>query len=278
MIGGVTRLSQTPTGSQNLHTISSSMPPPSQPRHASHGSTASEVTFPTRPDAYTATDLSIRPIDDLASTTSPPPSLPYPSLASAPRSSSTVGFIPPSAQRYQMPVSTSKSSGGFFSSIGRKASMKKGGFSPPTPTKVLMKRSPNVSADGAIQSPRQVHPPSIPGGPRAAPGRMHRAKTISVTPPPQPPAPKPAPDPSPARHSTQRLSSGRRPSIFSRSTSAAPQPPRIPDFEQQVNKLQDLLPHADRNILAGYLQRTGQDILAIGQYIEDEKNGTLRRD
>lgn len=50
------------------------------------------------------------------------------------------------------------------------------------------------------------------------------------------------------------------------------------DFHRQVSKLQDLLPNAERDVLAGYLRRAGQDILAIGQYLEDEKNGTLRRD
>lgn len=51
-----------------------------------------------------------------------------------------------------------------------------------------------------------------------------------------------------------------------------------PNFQRQVDKLADLLPHADRTILAGYLRRAGEDILAIGQYLEDEKNGILRRD
>ncbi|KAG9317264.1 hypothetical protein JVU11DRAFT_1458 [Chiua virens] len=35
---------------------------------------------------------------------------------------------------------------------------------------------------------------------------------------------------------------------------------------------------ADRNVLAIYLRRAGQDILAIGQYLEDEKNGTLQHE
>jgi len=48
------------------------------------------------------------------------------------------------------------------------------------------------------------------------------------------------------------------------------------NFICQVNKLAELLPHADRNILSGYLRRAGRDILAIGQYLEDEKNGTLK--
>jgi hypothetical protein len=49
-----------------------------------------------------------------------------------------------------------------------------------------------------------------------------------------------------------------------------------PEFIHQVDKLADLLPHADRLVLAGYLKRAGQDVLAIGQYLEDEKNGMLK--
>ena len=51
-----------------------------------------------------------------------------------------------------------------------------------------------------------------------------------------------------------------------------------PEFDRQVDRLAGLLPHADRDILAGYLRRAGQDMLAIGQYLEDEKNGSLRRE
>lgn len=51
-----------------------------------------------------------------------------------------------------------------------------------------------------------------------------------------------------------------------------------PEFASQVNKLADLLPHADREVLAGYLRRAGSDLNAIGQYLEDEKNGNLRLD
>jgi hypothetical protein len=50
------------------------------------------------------------------------------------------------------------------------------------------------------------------------------------------------------------------------------------EFVRQVDKLVDLLPHAGRAVLSGYLRRSGQDILAIGQYLEDEKNNTIRRD
>ncbi|KAF5369769.1 hypothetical protein D9758_001311 [Tetrapyrgos nigripes] len=51
-----------------------------------------------------------------------------------------------------------------------------------------------------------------------------------------------------------------------------------PEFARQVDKLHDLLPQAEREVLAGYLRRAGQDVLAIGQYLEDEKCGRIRRD
>lgn len=51
-----------------------------------------------------------------------------------------------------------------------------------------------------------------------------------------------------------------------------------PEFNSQVAKLADLLPQADREVLAGYLRRAGSDLAAIGQYLEDEKNGTIRRE
>ena len=52
---------------------------------------------------------------------------------------------------------------------------------------------------------------------------------------------------------------------------------QIPEaqFNVQLDKLAHLLPHADRSVLAGYLRRSGQDILAVGKYLEDEKNGTI---
>ncbi|KAI0786411.1 hypothetical protein C8Q75DRAFT_808397 [Abortiporus biennis] len=245
-----------------------------QPRHTSHGSMASEATFPIRPDAYTATDLSIRPIDDLSSTKSPPPSLPYPSLATTSRTTSvrsTSTIFSVTSQRYQLPTPVSGKSGGFFSSLGRKTSTKKNG-SPSAPNKVLTKRSSNTSSETHILT-RPLGPPSIPGGPRAAPGRMQRAQTISIS-PPMPVAPS-APEPV-SRRATQRLS---KPSLFNRSTATTTMTPaQTPEFEHQVDRLADLLPHADRTVLAGYLRRAGQDILAIGQYLEDEKNGTIRRD
>jgi len=75
------------------------------------------------------------------------------------------------------------------------------------------------------------------------------------------------------RHNTLN----RRPSQFDLSSERIANIELDPEFVQQVDKLAVLLPHADRGVLAGYLRRAGQDILAIGQYLEDEKNGTIRR-
>jgi hypothetical protein len=81
----------------------------------------------------------------------------------------------------------------------------------------------------------------------------------------------------------RRSNTLKRPSFFGRSAGpTAPEPEAeartSAEFTRQVERLADLLPHADKGVLAGYLRRAGQDILAIGQYLEDEKNGSLRRD
>jgi hypothetical protein len=77
----------------------------------------------------------------------------------------------------------------------------------------------------------------------------------------------------------RRSNTLKRPSFFGRSPNPSPEVdvPTSTDFTRQVDRLADLLPHADKDVLAGYLNRAGQDILAIGQYLEDERNGTVRR-
>jgi len=77
----------------------------------------------------------------------------------------------------------------------------------------------------------------------------------------------------------RRSNTLKRPSFFGRSAGPSPEldTPKDTEFTRQVERLADLLPHADKGILAGYLSRAGQDILAIGQYLEDEKSGNLRR-
>ncbi|KAG6866530.1 hypothetical protein C0991_003074 [Blastosporella zonata] len=242
-----------------------------QPRHTSRSSMISEVTFPRRPDASTATDLTVKTHD---LTPAPPPVLPYPSLANQriypARSSSIISNTPPNSIRSFAPSTPNSSKSGFFASLGRKASMssKKPGLpqiSTTSPARVLTKNPPASAAPRAINISNS---PVVPGGPRAIPNhRVARSQTYMPT--------------------TNSFSSnaptadalGRRPSLFDLSLS--PEPPVIdiaadPEFVRQVDKLVHLLPDADRDVLAGYLRRAGQDILAIGQYLEDEKNGTIK--
>ncbi|KAF9247011.1 hypothetical protein BU15DRAFT_39422 [Melanogaster broomeanus] len=242
------------------------------PRHISQSSTDSGVTFPRRADAYSATDLSARPTGDSSPPNAPPP-LPYPGLAAAPRSgpsrASTIIATSSSSSTRSMiaPSSAVRSSGGFFASLGRKTSVKKekeAPLAPTSPVNVLSKSPPRSEQP----SPRPANLPSIPGGPRAPPNRMRRSQTIILTPQ------NSSNGTSPQRSST----TARRPSLFNGRAGASPQDGHMSDadFNRQVDKLAALLPKADRNVLANYLRRAGQDILAIGQYLEDEKNGTLR--
>ncbi|KAK0190767.1 hypothetical protein F5146DRAFT_1223606 [Armillaria mellea] len=191
-----------------------------KPRNASHGSEASEATFPVRPDASVATDLSS------PSTPNSSIVLPYPTLA--PRSSSMKS--------------------GFFASLGRKASVSRTtGPQPPrqlahhpTPNRTVLTKRPTIS-------------PSVPGGPRAK--RMSRSHTMLLS------------TSTTSAHTTDE----------SDSKPVTPLTQDDPEFERQLDKLAVLLPHAERDVLAGYLRRSGQDIVAIGLYLDDEKSGRLRR-
>ncbi|KAJ7638574.1 hypothetical protein FB45DRAFT_1023352 [Roridomyces roridus] len=248
--------------------------PRSQVRHVSRSSMQSEATFPRRPDAMVATDLSTKPAD-IAPTA---PTIPYPALS--PRG--TGANVLPSSMRMLGATSPTPSSkaGTFFSSLGRKSSMSK--KERPNPmalalgsatTTRLVKPPPAVK-----NNPRPVvltNAPVVPGGPRAPPNRAMRTQSIMAG----------SPFSSNASMSVSDHMS-RRPSLFTPSTSSSSEARSTvsgasrgsPDFDRQVDKLADLLPQADRTVLAGYLRRCGQDIVAIGQYLEDEKNGTLRRD
>ena len=219
---------------------------------------------------------------------SPPISLPYPSLVTSPPSRSVQ--LPPvssSSRTYQVPLSdgstrTGRSATGFFASIGRRASLKKGS-SPPSPPRMLSKKTLQPSASPPVRPIQIQSSPAVRGGPRAPPNRIQRAKTFSVaaqSPPERQPQPPPQVSLTRSETTNTRTSiTSRRPSLFHRSVAPTPPSPPIgPEFEEQLDKLTDLLPHADRDVLAGYLRRAKQDILAIGQYLEDEKNGTLRCD
>ncbi|KZV71366.1 hypothetical protein PENSPDRAFT_751760 [Peniophora sp. CONT] len=206
------------------------------------------------------------------------------------------------------PASNHGHGGGFFASLGRNHSLKKDERTllpppqqPREPTRLIKAPPRPVQVQSA---------PTVPGGPRAAPHRMSRSQTLML-PAPVSSGNMSAPESAPANKTThqpqmrRRSNTLKRPSLFGgtrdrdrdrasgsggqspasvRSQSHAnpsPSPERDPvlaaDFQAQVDKLADIIPHADREVLAGYLRRAGQDILAIGQYLEDEKNGTVRR-
>jgi len=250
--------------------------PRSPTRNISESSTGSEVTFPRRPDAYLATDLSTPPSGDSSPPNAPPP-LPYPALAAAPHSGANrastmmTSSSTSSGRSLTSPTSYTKSPASFFTSLGRKTSLKKDKGAASTAPVIgrVLSRSPPRSEP----APRPVvipSAPSVPGGPRAPPHRMQRSQTIVVSPQ------SPSNTPVPHRSSTVV----QRPSQLSgRNTLSERGSPIDPDeFAHQVDKLSALLPKADRTVLGGYLRRAGQDVLAIGQYLEDEKNGILRHD
>lgn len=257
--------------------VPSTHSPRTQIRNISESSTGSEVTFPRRPDAYLATDLSAPPSSD-SSPPNAPPSLPYPALASAPRNGSNkastiiASSSSSSGRSLTSPTSLNKSPGSFLASLGRKTSLKKDkgvALIAPVIGRALSKSPPRQEP-----SPRPMtipNSPSVPGGPRAPPNRMQRSQTIVLSPQ--------SPSNGLGHHRSSTVVIQRPSQLSGRNTFSERGSPTDPDeFTRQVDKLAALLPKADKTVLGGYLRRAGQDILAIGQYLEDEKNGTLRYD
>ena len=231
-----------------------------QVRHTSEGSVGSEATFPRRDDAYVATDLSWK---EEETTLTEGPTLPYPALAQPGRMLSSKSFgglsASSSIRSIQSTPSTAKSAGGFFASIGRKASSKKEKISPGSPSKGL----PQPTSIPPPLPPRPIQisaSPSLPGGPRAPPNRLQRTQSV-VTPSRSSAA---ISSPSIERRMSRRLSIKHvsHSSALALSSSASHSEE---EFNKQVSKLADLLPDADRTILAAYLRRCGQDMLAIGR-------------
>ncbi|KAF4619413.1 hypothetical protein D9613_005376 [Agrocybe pediades] len=283
----------------HAHRGPSSRPFVPQPRQSSRSSVFSEATFALRPDATVATDLSQGAYGDISPTTVAS-SLPYPSLALNPlrsntqpaRSNSSVASgTPPSSIRSLVSTPSTKSTG-FFASLGRKASLstKRDRFPPPGSANNLHS-SPSSSSSGLmspvssrlanrsggstgngpstlnISRPINItNPPSVPGGPRAPNYRAQRSQTFTST-----FLPNTIPD------IDRDQAVGRRPSLFNISPDTVIDIHPDPAFTRQVDQLAAVLPHADRDVLAGYLRRAGQDMLAIGQYLEDERMGTIRQ-
>ena len=113
-------------------------------RHLSHNSMALKVTFPIHQDSYTATDISPQFMTDRSPSNSPTTTLPYPSLAHG------VGIWKHASRTFALDSSVASLSassrslgGGFFASIGRKASMKK---DHPLPSAAPIKLMPSRQA------------------------------------------------------------------------------------------------------------------------------------
>ncbi|KZW04049.1 hypothetical protein EXIGLDRAFT_13026 [Exidia glandulosa HHB12029] len=230
---------------------------PMQPRHVSNGSIASEATFPIRADAYLAQDLTPHDDTDLSPPTGPP-ALPYPGLASAVSARSALaakpGFSPSSSLRSIATSSSTggKSSGGFFATISRKASMNKkpGPPLPLAPQPSLTNRLISRRTTQALPQPRpvKVGPATIVGGPRDPPGpRMMRSRTVGAD-----------------AFAAVRQAAGN-------TTSSPVEPKAINDaFTRGLKGMADVLPNVDRDILAVYLQRAnGKEIEAIHTYLNE---------
>lgn len=247
-----------------------------QPRNH-RSSISSEMTFPLRSaDAYIATDLSQRDIDTVPSPNVPPPALPYPALAGVPPANTAIG----GAQLSHSPSLSvgAKVTAGLLSSLGRNATTKKDTNKPAEKVTRSATRTTKQSLT-SLPNPRPVQitsAPSVPGGPRALPGRVQRSQTLMLSSSPPSSGNNPSAASLPMRRRSNTL---KRPSFFGRAPGPSPEldMPTNTEFTRQVERLADLLPHADKGVLAGYLNRAGQDILAIGQYLEDEKNGNVRR-
>ena len=240
-------------------------------RQSSRNSISSEVTFPRRMDAYSATDLSKRPSMEHLSEG---PALPYPALAQVqtsrvvPTGKGLAGFA---ANLSPSSLGPARALGGVFANIGRKASLRRQQSisDTPLPQPRLLGRRAN-----AAPAPRSIQldsTPTIVGGPRAPPGRSLRSQHTAT---PAPSAPERAATPTQSALST--------PPTAVKRNSFVP-PPRatspIKDetvFKEQLQKLANALPHADEKVLAGYLRRSGQHIAAVGQYLNDERNGTIQ--
>ncbi|KAG8919276.1 hypothetical protein FRC01_001367 [Tulasnella sp. 417] len=305
-----------------------------KPRNVSHGSEATEATFPIRADAYVATELSSR---NHSPPRGPPANLPYPGVVQ------NVG-IRPSATMRSLPTTSSNGGGGthaysnsmrslkgpkmtgtgFFASIGRRTSIKKerppigtgigsqnGQNRPQVPLPIaVMPRPPQLGVGTVVGGPRP--PPPRAGGPvrhnsllegrsrisndggsnRSSP--LLEARTIDGHEMMSGTAEE---ETSTIGHGTEdfdttslRSAPTYVQSNFTGSTSSgadllprsslsyrtAGRTDATSMFSVNLDKVSDVLPHVDRRILAAYLKRaSGDDMKAIGKYLEDERNGVV---
>lgn len=179
--------------------------PSAHARVASGASVFSATTFPMRPDAFRAIDLTPGAGGGPTELGNDPPPLPYPSLAMKQLQQGSSFRFKSNANSSNMLLPTAKKSAGFFSSLGRKASArsKAAGDSSGQENRErervrrkLYRAPPSGSSTsqlghfsdiGHSSSKASLVPlaPSIVGGPRAPPGKPKRASTVLVIGPPQ---------------------------------------------------------------------------------------------
>lgn len=211
-----------------------------------------------------------KPGADAPSSMTAPPSLPYPSLAQG------IGIRRRGSKNFSVDspflVSPTQSSrtlgGGFFASIGRKASLRKDRTLPlpVSPTKqshtLLQPLQQHQQHQQQQQNSRVIkleHAPTLPGGPRAPPRSAHRSSTLIYS--------RKLEDSSSSllskRHS---VSPGRR-SVDSNSNSNS-------SLDRRLEMMGDLLPSVDKPVLSAYLRRAQNNdpMTAISDYLEDAKN------
>lgn len=174
---------------------------PNHMRFVSGNSAMSEMTFPMRPDAYKAVDLT--PSGTEISATELPSSLPYPVLALHQQHTGSRP-APPPIPPPKSSISTAVKSGSanFLATFGRRSSVKSKGSQSgsagegkerearSTPRKLVSARAP-PSRTGDTTPPSSSTPsrsntllpliPSLPGGPRAP--RPKRSSTMMIGPP-----------------------------------------------------------------------------------------------
>lgn len=296
----------------------------------------SDATFPMRVDAYKAVDITPGAADlttpDVAAT------LPYPMLARQ-MQKSQAPFPPPSKSSSLASV-VKAGSANFFSTLGRKTSMRRAGISGTQsateardgPRKLVSNRTPairsgSISAMGISGPILPPLSPTIPGGPRAP--RKNRASTLMLgsQKPTLPEIPLPEIPPTPMRGEVPNISTpasapatietapqmsltmsislntiprapgGPRPLTSGPLSAQLTRTPSFPgtsktgdnmrstasyrpstagplstipydndaalssqEFARNLNKLCDVIPHADRATLAGYLTRANGEV------------------
>ncbi|KAG8837223.1 hypothetical protein FRC18_009743 [Serendipita sp. 400] len=123
---------------------------------------------------------------------------------------------------------------------------------------LLISREPPKAPEGPrAQAPRLARTPSFPGPVRVSSNGNIRS-TASFKP------------------STTPLSTAMTGQSNTSGSSHARERPSLE--EANLNMLCDVMPHVPRDTLALYLRRAnGQNLVAIGRYLEDERNGTVAR-